>query len=120
MTMIKARAAVATTAVGALALIPIAMVALLIARGVFYGFVDPGPYDTSWGGPTLAGAWTAHFLISLPFIAIGVLALIGLVRLRRSWLRWLSGERRRWWVLPVTVVLYAGAAVLVIAWLHQV
>ncbi|NUR74413.1 MAG: hypothetical protein HOU81_26685 [Hamadaea sp.] len=120
MTEIKPREAAATTAVGVLALVPIAMIALLVARGAFYGLVDRGPYDNSWGGPSLAGAWTAHFLISLPFIALGVFALAGLRRLRRSWLRWLAGERRRWWVLPVTLVLYAGAAMLVIAWLHQV
>jgi len=116
---IKPREAAVTTGVGVLALIPIAMIALCVARGVFYGLVDPGPYDTAWGGPTREGAWAAHFMISIPFIAIGALALAGLVRLRRSWLRWLGGERRRWWVLPVTLALYAGAALLVRAWLHQ-
>ncbi|MCP2328972.1 hypothetical protein HDA40_007479 [Hamadaea flava] len=120
MTKIKPREAAVTTAVGVLALIPIAMIVLCVARGVFYGLVEPGPYDNAWGGPTQGGAWAAHFLISIPFIAIGVLALLGLVRLRRSWLRWLGGERRRWWVLPVTLLLYAGAAVLIVAWLHQV
>ncbi|NUT07654.1 MAG: hypothetical protein HOV76_29705 [Hamadaea sp.] len=120
MTKIKPREAVVTTAVGLLAVIPVAMIALCVARGVFYGLVEPGPYDTAWGGPTRAGAWAAHFVISIPFIAAGLLALVGLGRLRRSWVRWLDGERRRWWVLPLTLLLYAGAALLVIAWLRQV
>ena len=42
------------------------LVTLLVARGLFYGLIDDGPYDTSWGGPTLAGAWAAHALISVP------------------------------------------------------
>ncbi|MEK8109082.1 hypothetical protein NKG94_38650 [Micromonospora sp. M12] len=37
---------------GALALLPLGVELLMVLRGVFYGLVDSGPYDNSWGGPT--------------------------------------------------------------------
>ncbi len=106
-------------AVGLLGLIPLAMIALGVARGAFYGLVDHGPYDNAWGGPSKQGAWAAHFAISVPVVVVGMLALVGLAALHRRWRRWLGGERGCRWVLPVTVLLYAGAALLVRAWIHQ-
>src|SRR5690348_15933314 len=41
---------------GLLALIPLGVEVAFVARGIFYGWVDHGPYDTSWGGPTRGGA----------------------------------------------------------------
>lgn len=47
--------AVVTVLLGALSLVPAALVVLAAARGALYGLVDRGPYDTSWGGPSRAG-----------------------------------------------------------------
>lgn len=56
--------------------------ALSVVRGALYGVVDPGPYDHSWGGPTLAGAWLAHFGIGIVVLCLAALAPIGLGALR--------------------------------------
>jgi hypothetical protein len=68
-------ASLAAVALGALALIPVGAEVLCVARGLCYGLVDRGPYNHSWGGPTLAGAWAAHFAVSLPLVALGLLVL---------------------------------------------
>ncbi|GAA2958752.1 MULTISPECIES: NUDIX domain-containing protein [Streptomyces] len=53
--------AVLTVLMGALSLVLAALFVLAVARGALYGFVGQGPYDTSWGGPSRAGAWLVHF-----------------------------------------------------------
>jgi len=46
------------------------------------GDTSAGRYDDSWGGPTLAGAWTVHALLTLlllvPAMALLIRALVGL------------------------------------------
>ncbi|MGU3437379.1 hypothetical protein ACNHUS_30755 [Actinomycetes bacterium M1A6_2h] len=50
------------------------LVALTVVRGVFYpAVVRDGSYATSWGGPTLAGAWAVHLAIGvLLTVAVGL------------------------------------------------
>ncbi|MEU9857555.1 hypothetical protein [Streptomyces sp. NPDC047974] len=56
---------------GPVALVPVGVEVLFALRGVLHPLVESGPYDHSWGGPTLAGAWAAHFFIGLPLAAAG-------------------------------------------------
>jgi hypothetical protein len=104
---------------GALAVVPLAIEVLFAARGVLYGVVDNGPYDTSWGGPSLPGAWAAHFLVAVPFAVAGLLTLHGIATLHLRWGRLIDGERGGRWVIAVTTLAVA-AAVLVTAWTHQI
>ncbi|WP_166023381.1 hypothetical protein [Streptomyces chilikensis] len=87
---------------------------------MLYGFVDGGPYDTSWGGPTRAGAWLAHFAVGLP-IAVAALALLWAVAALHDRLgaRFVRGERIGAWVLPAALPACAGGVVFVVAWLRQ-
>ncbi|MFD8808566.1 hypothetical protein [Streptomyces sp. NPDC059597] len=107
-------------ALGAVSLVLVGTEVLVIARGALYGLVDQGPYDHSWGGPTRAGAWLAHFLISLPVVA-GGLGLLWFVAYLHDRLgaRFVRGERTGAWALPVALLLSAGAVVFVVAWTHQ-
>ena len=105
---------------GVLAVIPLGIEALFVARGVLYGVVDGGPYDTSWGGPTRGGAWLAHFLVGVPFALAGLAALSGLALLHRRWTAHLAGERGGAWVVPVALLACGAAALLFVAWLHQI
>src|SRR5258705_5182009 len=89
-------------ALGVLAVIPVAVLAVVVARGVLYGIVDGGPYDTSWGGPTRAGAWAAHFLIGVPLAVLALFALSGLAALHAGWGRLIAGEPGNRWVVLVT------------------
>jgi hypothetical protein len=113
-------ASLAAVALGVLALIPVGAEALCLARGLCYGLVDRGPYDHSWGGPTLAGAWAAHFAISLPLAALGLLVLAALDRLHRQLAAPLAGRRIPAWAVPVALVACAAGAVLFTAWLRQI
>ncbi|MEU2236776.1 hypothetical protein [Streptomyces vietnamensis] len=104
---------------GLLALIPVGIEVLFVLRGVLYGLVDQGPYDHSWGGPSLAGAWVVHFLVALPFAAagLGALWLLGGLHARLAGGMW----GRRVGAGPVLALLLSSAAgiALVIAWIHQ-
>lgn len=105
---------------GALALIPVGLEVLFIARGVLYGLVDRGPYDHSWGGPTRGGAWLAHFAVGLPVAAAGLALLWCITYLHdRLGARFVRGERTGAWVLPVALLACVGGAVFVVAWVHQ-
>ncbi|MFD7137709.1 hypothetical protein [Streptomyces sp. NPDC059894] len=106
---------------GALSLVAVGVELLFIARGVLYGLVDQGPYDTSWGGPTRAGAWVAHFAVGLP-IAVAAMALLWSIAgiNDRLGARLVRGERIGVWVLPTALLACAGGAVFVVAWLHQI
>ncbi|WP_369201181.1 hypothetical protein [Streptomyces sp. PU-14G] len=75
--------AVLTVLLGVLALLLVGMLVLFVARGVLYGFVDDGPYDTSWGGPSRAGAWLAHFAVGCPVAVAATGLLYGLAGLHR-------------------------------------
>ena len=104
---------------GAAALVPLGIEVLFLLRGVFYGLVDRGPYDDSWGGPTRAGAWLAHFLIGVPFAVAGLLALIGIAAVHQRLTLALDGGRRAPWLVLVTLVISLAGALFFVAWLHQ-
>jgi hypothetical protein len=106
-------------ALGVVAVIPLAAVALFVARGVLYGIVVAGPYDTSWGGPTRTGAWIAHFLVGLGLAVLSLFALSGLAGLYTRWGRLLAGERGQRWVVPVTALVVVTTGLLVWAWTRQ-
>ncbi|GAA4594207.1 hypothetical protein BJY16_001248 [Actinoplanes octamycinicus] len=105
---------------GVLALIPLGLVLVFVVRGIGYGWVDPGPYDTAWGGPTLAGAWTVHFLVGAALAAVGLAGLAGIAALHRRWTARLAGRPGGAWVLPVVAVVSVAEAAFFIAWLHQI
>ncbi|WP_435205352.1 hypothetical protein [Micromonospora sp. bgisy143] len=105
---------------GLVALLPIGVEVLMVLRGVLYGVVDPGPYDHSWGGPSRAGAWLAHFLVGLPMAAAGLAALIGIAAVHQRLTRRLDGERGPAWLLPTTLLMAVAGAVFFVAWLHQI
>ncbi|UNZ19425.1 hypothetical protein [Streptomyces sp. 891-h] len=108
-----------TVLLGVLALIVAGVLAMGTARGLFYGFVDSGPYDHSWGGPSKAGAWLAHFAVSLPVTAVSIGLLYGLTALHRRLTAPLRGERRPAWVLPIVLLSCVGASLFVVAFSHQ-
>jgi hypothetical protein len=112
--------AVISALLGVVAILPLGVLVLVVLRGMFYGLVDPGPYDTSWGGPTRAGAWTAHFLIGLPMAAAAVLVLIGIAAVHARLTRSLLTGRRPGWALPVALLVPVPAALFFVAWLHQI
>ncbi|AEV88933.1 hypothetical protein ACWT_7924 [Actinoplanes sp. SE50] len=105
---------------GLLALIPLALEADFVARGILYGWVDRGPYDTSWGGPGRGGAWAVHFLVGVPIAVAGIAALIGLAAMHRRWTARLAGEPGGAWVLPVALLGTAAEVAFVIAFLRQI
>lgn len=111
--------AVASVLLGVVALVPLGAVALSLLRGLFYGLVDPGPYDNAWGGPTRAGAWAAHLLISVPLVVAGLIVLVGVAALHRRLSRLLTGGRPGWWVLPTTALAAVLAVLLLVGWLRQ-
>ncbi|MFG1652794.1 hypothetical protein ACGFIE_22970 [Micromonospora sp. NPDC049275] len=105
---------------GFVALLPLGVQLLLVLRGMLYGIVDRGPYDHSWGGPTRAGAWLAHFLVGLPMAAAGLAALIGIAAVHQRLTRRLDGERTPAWLLPTTLLIAVAGALFFVAWLHQI
>ncbi|MGI5352306.1 hypothetical protein ACQEU8_29555 [Streptomyces sp. CA-250714] len=108
-----------TVLLGVLALILAGVLALGTARGLFYGFVDSGPYDDSWGGPSKAGAWLAHFGVSLPISAAAIGLLYGLAALHRRLTAPLRGERRPAWVLPTVLLSCLATALFLFAFIRQ-
>lgn len=95
------------------------LLALSSARGPFYGFVDPGPYDHSWGGPGLAGAWLTHagvWALTLPLFAA---LLVGLGELAARTSAHLLGGRRSAWAPAVAVLVVLAGAFFARAWVHQ-
>lgn len=104
---------------GLLALVPLGVEVLFVLRGVLYPLVDQGPYDHSWGGPTMGGAWAVHFIVALPFAAAGLGALGQLSRLHARLAGGMWGRKVGPGPVLATVVSCAVAVVLVIAWTHQ-
>ncbi|MEU8211130.1 hypothetical protein AB0B85_18275 [Micromonospora sp. NPDC049044] len=105
---------------GFVALLPLGVELLMVLRGVLYGIVDSGPYDNSWGGPSRAGAWLAHFLVGLPLSAAGLAALMGIAAVHQRLTRRLDGERSPLWLLPTTLLMALAGALLFVAWTHQI
>jgi len=104
---------------GTAALMLLGIEVVFVLRGVFYGLVDRGPYNNSWGGPTRAGAWLAHFLVGVPFTVAGLLALIGIAAIHQRLTLALDGGRRAPWLVPVTLVISLAGALFFVAWLQQ-
>jgi hypothetical protein len=111
--------AVLTVLLGALAWVLAGVLALAVTRGPFYGLVADGPYDDAWGGPTLAGAWLAHFAVSVPLAAVATTLLYGLTCLHHRTTGPLRGVRRPRWALPVALLSGVAGALFVVAFLHQ-
>ncbi|WP_432877677.1 hypothetical protein ACQPYH_29230 [Kribbella sp. CA-245084] len=96
------------------------LVVMAVVRGPFWGFVDHGPIEPgTWGGPTRAGAWTAHGLIAVPCIVAFLFALRGIAALQAQLVRPLYGLAARKWVLPATIVLAAGGLAFFWSWIEQ-
>ncbi|NBE81105.1 hypothetical protein [Micromonospora rubida] len=104
---------------GTAALVPLGAILLIVARGALYGFVEPGPFDNSWGGPTLAGAWLAHFLIGIPFALAGLAALAGIAAVHHRLTLALHGARRAPWLVPATALVALFGALVIFAWSRQ-
>lgn len=104
---------------GLLALIPVGIETLCVLRGVLYPLVDRGPYNHSWGGPSVGGAWLAHFGVAVPFAAAGVGALWLLGRLHSRLAGWMWGRKVGLGPVIATTAASVGGVVLVIAWIHQ-
>jgi hypothetical protein len=111
--------AVVAVLLGALSLVLTGVGLMAVTRGLFYGFVDQGPYDHSWGGPGKAGAWLAHFAVATPCVVAVVAALYGLARLHEKVTAPLRGGRRPGWALPAVLVCSAAGALFVVAFLRQ-
>ena len=90
-----------------------------LVNGVLYPLVDAHDYQHSWGGPTLAGAWAAHFLISLVFLPLLLWILRGLVQLGTQIDPANNRQKKRWWAMPLSALLTLGAIMLVTGWVHQ-
>jgi hypothetical protein len=52
---------------------------LLLTRGVLYPLFAGDDLSNSWGGPTLVGAWAAHFAVGVAVLLAvsGILAAFG-------------------------------------------
>ncbi|WP_090803054.1 hypothetical protein [Asanoa ishikariensis] len=104
---------------GVMAVVPLGVEVLWLLRAVLYGFVDSGPYDHSWGGPTRGGAWVAHFLIGTPEALAGLAALAGIAALHQRLTAALDGARTPRWLMPTVVVAGLATALLFVAWTRQ-
>ena len=93
---------------------------LSVVRGAFYGFVDDGPYDDSWGGPTRAGAWLAHFGVGLLTLSVAALMLVGLGALRARLERPAYGDKAPRWAVTLAVFLLIFSVYLLGAWIAQI
>jgi hypothetical protein len=111
--------AVMSVLLGLVAWVLILLTLLMVARGALYGVVDRGPYDDAWGGPSLAGAWLAHFAVSIPIAAVAVLLTGGVTRLHVRLTGRLQGAATPRWVMPVALLLCAATALFVFAWTRQ-
>ncbi|MEV6309337.1 NUDIX hydrolase [Streptomyces sp. NPDC051840] len=109
----------ATALLGALSLVLTAVFLMAVARGPFYGLVDQGPYDHSWGGPGRTGAWVAHFAVSAPVSIAAIAALYGVAGLQHRLTAPLRGERRARWVVPSVLVCCAAGALFAVAFTRQ-
>ncbi len=104
---------------GLLALIPVGVEILFVLRGVLYPLVDRGPYHHSWGGPSVGGAWLAHFGVGVPSAVAGVGALWLLGRLHSRLAGWMWGRKVGIGPFITMAAASVGGIVLVIAWVHQ-
>jgi len=112
--------AVLSVLLGLTGLVEAGLVAVFVFRGVLYGIVDKGPYTDAWGGPTLAGAWTVHFLVGVAVLAGAVLLGLLVTALHRRLTLWSEGGEVARWVLPCSTGVCLVIALLVAAWTRQI
>ncbi|WP_245914972.1 hypothetical protein [Nocardia fluminea] len=93
---------------------------LVLVRGLAYPLVAADGYETSWGGPTLAGAWLVHAALGAVIapVLIAMIALFGQLQLRVT--RTVLGGDRSWWAIPAAVILAAAGALFFVAWVRQI
>jgi hypothetical protein len=93
---------------------------LVLVRGFAYPLVDGDAYETSWGGPTLAGAWLVHAALGAVIapVFVAVIALCGRLQLRVT--RTVLGGDRSWWAIPVAGVLTVAGGLFFVAWVRQI
>jgi hypothetical protein len=118
-TLAVAGHAMGSLLLGVMAVVPLGVEVLWLLRAVLYGFVDSGPYDHSWGGPTRGGAWVAHFLIGTPEALAGLAALAGIAALHQRLTAALDGVRTPRWLMPTVVAAGLATALLFVAWTRQ-
>ena len=105
---------------GIAAWILLAFAVLTFARGALYGLFDRGPYDDSWGGPSLAGAWAVHFAGSTVFQFAVLLVVTGIGALNRRLSATFRGGKSPWWAWLLAVVACVVTALFVVAWSAQI
>lgn len=64
-----------TAGVPIVAYVVTGLASLLVVSTVFYPVWDAGNLQTSWGGPTLVGAWLTHAALALAVLLVIALAL---------------------------------------------
>jgi hypothetical protein len=107
-------------ALGLLSWFLVMMLVIAVVRGPFFGFVEDGPFGPeTWGGPTKAGAWAVHAAIAIPIIVLLPFVLRGLGLLQAAAIRRLYGSATSRLVLPATILLAAGGALLFYSWTQQ-
>lgn len=111
--------AVSSVLLGVVALVPLGVQVLMLLRGLLYGVVDRGPYHHSWGGPSRAGAWLAHFLVGVPMTLAGLAALVGIAAVHQRLTRSVDGAQPARWLTPVAVLICLAGALFVVAWSRQ-
>lgn len=57
--------------------------AVFVARGFLYPLVGADNLETSWGGPSLAGAWLAHWIQGPPLLLVVTLLTTPITRYQR-------------------------------------
>ncbi|MFC0626354.1 hypothetical protein [Kribbella deserti] len=120
----RLRAAVygpASLILGVLGWFLLLVLALVVVRGICYGFVEPGPYGPgTWGGPTRAGAWAVHAAVAVPIGLLVVPLIWALGRLNTRVIQHLYGEPVARWVPPVVAVVCAAGVFLIVTWIAQI
>lgn len=105
---------------GLTALILYAFAILTFARGALFPVFDRGPYGESWGGPSLGGAWLAHFAASTAFQVVVLLLAAGIAVLARRLAAPMRGARSAWWTWPLAILICAATTLFVVAWTTQI
>ncbi|MFD6390120.1 hypothetical protein [Nocardia sp. NPDC060259] len=111
---------VLSAGVGIVAWFLMMLTMLGLVRGLAYPLVAASDYETSWGGPTLAGAWLVHAAVSLVIapVFLGIVALLGRFQLRLT--RTVLGRAGSWWLIPVAVGFTAAGVLFFVAWVRQI
>ena len=90
-------------------------------RNLLYGVFTDGSYVTSWGGPTLAGAWAVHAALAVLLLPVWLWLVRGVTGVQRVQADALLGDRR----LPAGTAVGSGllllaAGALLVVWIRQI